>query len=97
MRGGFTAQDIRFTAKGDRLYAIILAWPEDGRITVKSLGEGSALSKLKIKTVELAGSKAKLKWNRGAHCIRECRCIPRSYQIESWTQSADYETAASLI
>lgn len=62
----FTAQDIRFTAKGDTLYAIALAWPEDRRITIKSLGAGSAFSKTKIETVELAGSKAKLKWNRGA-------------------------------
>src|SRR2546423_15433391 len=37
------------------------------------------------------------KWQCGAHRRREWRCIRRSYQIESWTQSADYETALSPI
>jgi len=64
--GSFTAQDIRFTAKSDTLYAIALAWPEDRRITIKSLGTSSAFSKTEIKKVDLVGSKAKLKWNRGA-------------------------------
>ena len=33
----YTAQDIRFTAKGNYLYAIALAWPESGTITIRSL------------------------------------------------------------
>jgi len=62
----FTAQDIRFTAKGDTLYAIALAWPENGRLTIKSLAAGSSLTKHEIKKVELLGSQAKLKWTRNA-------------------------------
>jgi alpha-L-fucosidase len=62
----FTAQDIRFTAKGDTLYAIVLAWPETGRLTIKSLAAGTALTEREIKSVELLGSKAKLKWTRNA-------------------------------
>ena len=62
----FTAQDIRFTAKGDTLYAIALAWPENGRLTIKSLAAGSSLTKHEIKKVELLGSQAKLKWTRSA-------------------------------
>jgi alpha-L-fucosidase len=58
---GFTAQDIRFTTKGDTLYAIALAWPADGKLTVKSLGAGAGQE---IKTVELVGSTAALKWQR---------------------------------
>ncbi len=61
----YTARDIRFTAKGDTLYAIVLAWPRDGRIAIRSLGARAALSKARVKTVELIGSKAQLKWNRG--------------------------------
>lgn len=61
----FTAQDIRFTAKGDTVYAIALAWPPDGKLTIKSLGTAAANWNGDIKTVELAGSTAQLKWQRG--------------------------------
>ena len=33
-RQGFTSQDIRFTTKGDALYALLMAWPENGEATV---------------------------------------------------------------
>ena len=62
----FTGEDIRFTAKGDALYAIALAWPLRGRLTVKSLATGSPLTKREIKAVELLGSSAKLKWSRNS-------------------------------
>jgi len=62
----FTAEDIRFTAKGDTLYAIALAWPESGRLTIKSLATTSPLTQREIKTVQLLGSKSPLKWTRNA-------------------------------
>lgn len=62
----FSSQDIRFTSKGDTLYAIALAWPENGKVIIKSLGTNSPLSKPEIKTVELLGSKTALKWSRDA-------------------------------
>jgi alpha-L-fucosidase len=58
----FTGEDIRFTAKGDTLYAIALAWPENGKITIKSLASGLPLARRKIKSVQLLGSRDKLKW-----------------------------------
>jgi alpha-L-fucosidase len=54
----FTGEDIRFTTKSDTLYAIALAWPESGRLVVKSL------STRQVKTVRLLGSKAELQWAR---------------------------------
>ena len=33
----YTAQDIRFTTKGEVLYAIALGWPEDGKLLVRRL------------------------------------------------------------
>jgi alpha-L-fucosidase len=63
---GYTSEDIRFTAKGDTLYAIALAWPEDGKLSIKSLAAGSQLTKREIKTVQMLGSKAKVKWSRRA-------------------------------
>jgi len=61
---GYTAEDIRFTAKGDTLYAIALAWPQDGKLRIKSLAKGSDLTKREIKTVQMPDSKAAVKWTR---------------------------------
>ena len=60
----FTGEDIRFTTKGPILYAIALAWPENGKLTIKSLAAGSALGKRKIRAISLLGSSAKLKWSQ---------------------------------
>lgn len=60
----FTAEDIRFTARGDTLYAVALGWPAGGKLTIKSLAAGSPLSRRRVKTVQLLGSKAELRWSR---------------------------------
>jgi len=63
---GYTAADIRFTSKGDTLYAIAMAWPENGKLTIRSLATGSALTMQEIKTVQMLGSKTPAKWTRNA-------------------------------
>jgi len=35
----YTSEDIRFTAKGNVLYATVLKWPEAGSVTIKTLAE----------------------------------------------------------
>lgn len=50
-----TAEEIRFTQTPKHLYAISLAWPEDGNISVKALADCSELYPGKIKNVELLG------------------------------------------
>jgi alpha-L-fucosidase len=62
-RRAFTGEDIRFTAKGSTLYAIVLAWPDSGSVTIKSLAAGSRLALRKIRKVELLGSKTRLQWS----------------------------------
>jgi alpha-L-fucosidase len=61
----YTGQDIRFTMRGDTLYAVALAWPENGKLTIKSLATGSPYTKAEIRSVRLLGSPAKLTWKRG--------------------------------
>ena len=57
----FTGQDIRFTQKGDKLYAIMLAWPKNGKIDIESLGSANTYAEgLDIKAVKLLGSDAKI-------------------------------------
>ena len=53
-----TAQDIRYTTKGDALYAICLGLP-DQEIRLTSLGPQAG----GIRSVELLGSTEKLRWN----------------------------------
>ena len=54
----YTAQDIRFTTKGDVLYAISLAWPEND-VTIQSIGEEQ-----KVASIELLGASENLVWNQ---------------------------------
>jgi alpha-L-fucosidase len=63
----YTAKDIRFTTKGDVLYAIGLGWPEDGKLLVKSLASSGSG---KINEVSLLGSQAKMVWNRTAEGLQ---------------------------
>ena len=37
----YTPEDIRFTAGNGCIYAFVLKWPEDGRVTIKSLAEAA--------------------------------------------------------
>jgi alpha-L-fucosidase len=59
----FTAEDIRFTTKGNTLYAIALDWPGKS-MTVKSFGTGSKLLDRSIDSVSLLGSTQPLKWKQ---------------------------------
>lgn len=63
-RGAFTGQDIRFTTKGDTLYAIALAWPGQQMI-VRSLGAAAGLLEYPIRDVRLLGYDAPLTWTQG--------------------------------
>ena len=40
----FTSDDIRFTTKGETLYAIALAWPNNGKLAIKSLARDGSLT-----------------------------------------------------
>ena len=52
--GEFTAQDIRFTTKGDTLYAIALDWP-GSQLVITSLGRRAGLFHGDISSVRLLG------------------------------------------
>ncbi len=65
-RDGFTAQDVRFTRKGDTLYAIAMGSPDDGSLSIKALAEKSVNSLHAIHSVELLGSTQAVEWTRDA-------------------------------
>ncbi len=62
----YTAEDIRFTSKGDVLYAFVMARPESGKATIKSLAQGSENYAKEIARVELLGDKEPLTFIRDA-------------------------------
>jgi len=59
----YTPQDIRFTTKGDAVYAICLGWPGE-EITIKSLGTEGAIAKDEIKSIRMLGSDEELQWTQ---------------------------------
>jgi len=65
----FTPADIRFTQSKDgrTLYALVLAFPADGKVTIQSLAENSASWPGKIGGVRMPGLRGKLKFTRDAN------------------------------
>ena len=61
---GYTAQDYRFTTRNGVLYATALAWPADGKLTVRTLGAGAPGIQGEATSVELLGCKEKLMFKR---------------------------------
>ena len=60
----YTSEDIRFVVKDNTLYAHILAWPEDGKVNIKSLSDKSSLFDGEISSVEMIGSNSEIRYRR---------------------------------
>jgi alpha-L-fucosidase len=59
----YSATDIRFTCKGDTVYAFVLGWPEKP-VVIRSMAKGSPLVKGDVNNVVLLGHEGKLEWSR---------------------------------
>ncbi len=59
----FTAEDARFTSKGDTLYAFIMGTATNA-VSIKSLGKNSKLVEKPVSQVELLGSSETLQWSQ---------------------------------
>jgi alpha-L-fucosidase len=64
----YSAKEIRFTTKRPVLYAILMAWPEDGRMAVTSLPAGAPAGR--PTEVKLLGSDAKLEFTQDAEGLK---------------------------
>jgi alpha-L-fucosidase len=62
----FVNGDMRFTTRGDTLYAIALAWPEDGKLVIRSLASDSPHHRGEVARVGLLGGASNLNWSRDA-------------------------------
>ena len=57
----FTAEDVRFTTKGETLYAFVLGWPK-ASITIHALGTPAG----RVTAVRLLGHDGVLQWSQEA-------------------------------
>ena len=69
----FTSKDIRYTCKGDQIYATVMQWPQDGQAALTSLRLADT-SKLPlfcgiIKDVQVLGSKGQVQWKRDTEAL----------------------------
>lgn len=63
-RSEFTGKDIRFTTKGNILYAIVLGKPEKDEVVIQSLGSNLKLLNKEISDVKILGISGKIDWAR---------------------------------
>jgi alpha-L-fucosidase len=64
-----TAEDIRFTAKGNTVYAFVMGWPAK-EFGVSALGLASDQAPGNISNVELLGFNGKLGWKQDEASLR---------------------------
>jgi alpha-L-fucosidase len=78
----FTAEDVRFTAKGSVLYATVMGVPKTA-VAIKSLGTAARLLDAPIDSVVLLGSDEKLTWSQtaGALTIEAPHRIPNDIAV----------------
>lgn len=58
----YTAADIRFTEKDGKVYAWLMAWPEDGMVTIRSLATAAG----DVTSVRLLGDEGSRKFQQTA-------------------------------
>ena len=65
-RATYGARDVRFTTKGDTLFAFLLGWPADRRALIASLASTSPLLEgRKVADVSLLGDTGRVEWTQG--------------------------------
>lgn len=63
----FTGEDIRFTVKGDTLFAMPLGAPTNNKVVIKSLSQGNELYPKEIQKVSLVNTKESLRFTRDSN------------------------------
>ena len=75
----YDSSDIRFTQKGETLYAFCMKSPT-GDVKIVSLGKLSKISDKKVKSVTLLGSQEKLSWKQEADAL----VISKPSKLPDW-------------
>ena len=90
----YTSADIRFTTKGNTLYAIALGHPADGVLRIHSLSAGAGL----ITAVSVLGTAEKPAWSQTADALEVTlpASIPAPHTVALKIIGEDLRPAASL-
>ncbi len=64
-----TAEDIRFTRKGNVVYAFVLGWPADGKVRVKTFRKGGEHAPAAVQRVEMIGGSTPLRYTQTAEAL----------------------------
>jgi alpha-L-fucosidase len=65
----FTSEDIRFVQKDKKLYATVMAWPENGTVIIKNLGKESPYHSEKIRQIKLVSTGEKLEFKQNSNAL----------------------------
>lgn len=66
----YTSEDVRFTKKGDAVYAFLMVWPDSGTAAIRTLASGRAQTAgRKITDVVLLGHGGKITWTQDAQVL----------------------------
>lgn len=65
----YTAEDIRYVTRNGALNALVMGWPEDGVVHLKTLASGSRVGRGEVQRVTLPGSKSPLSFTRSADSL----------------------------
>ncbi|MCX2476877.1 alpha-L-fucosidase [Pedobacter sp. MC2016-05] len=65
----FTPEDIRFTTKGNAIYAVVMAWPENGIVQIKSMKQGSSYLEKAISSIGLLGTGQNLSFKQNENYL----------------------------
>ncbi len=60
----YTAKDIRFTTRGNTLYAIVLDHPGNEETVITSLSSHNQIGFGKVESVSLLGSEEQIQWEQ---------------------------------
>jgi len=70
MEGGYTAQDIRYTRRGDTIYAIVLGWPgENKQVVMTMFGKANKAEAIMVIDVSMLGTEEDIEWQRQDTCL----------------------------
>ena len=75
----YAPEDIRFTTKGDTLFAFCMDTPA-GNISISSLRKNSTINEGKVKSLKMLGSDEKLKWKQGSDAL----VISKPLKLPDW-------------
>ena len=66
----FSAADVRFTAKGESVYAFVMGWPADGALDIAAMASGAGHLARPVTRVELLGGGPALAFRQTAQGLR---------------------------